>query len=107
MTRFALQTVAIALLVTVALGVAAGSLGGLSADLAPDGEGVRTPEDPDNGSSAPSSAVTGGETIGQETYLRLLAALSATVLVCCYVLFPDSRRVVVLVGCAGAVGTAG
>jgi hypothetical protein len=51
--------------------------------------------------------VTGGETIGQETYLRLLAALSATVLVCCYVLFPDSRRVVVLVGCAGAVGTAG
>ncbi|WP_256296944.1 DUF4129 domain-containing protein [Haloarchaeobius salinus] len=107
MTRFALQTVAIALLVTVALGVAAGSLGGLSADLAPDGDGVRTPEDPENGSSAPSSAATGGETIGQETYLRLLAALLATALVCCYVLFPGYRRVVVLTAGAAVVGTAG
>jgi hypothetical protein len=106
-TRRALQTVAIALLVTVALGVAAGSLGGLSADLAPDEEGVRTPDDPENGGSTPSSAVTGGESIGQETYLRLLAALLATALVCCYVLFPGSRRVVVLTAGAAVVGMTG
>jgi hypothetical protein len=105
-TRRALQTLAIALLVTAALGVAAGSLGGLSADLAPDEDGVRTPADPDDG-GAPSSAVTGGDTVGQETYLRLLAALLATALVCCYVLFPGYRRVVVLTGGAAAVGAAG
>jgi hypothetical protein len=105
-TRRALQTVAIALLVTAALGVAAGSLGGLAADLGPDEGGVRTPDDP-GGGSAPSSAATGGDTIGQETYLRLLAALLATALVCCYVLFPGYRRVVVLTGGAGAVGAAG
>ncbi|MFC4408681.1 DUF4129 domain-containing protein [Haloarchaeobius iranensis] len=104
--RRALQTVAIALLVTAALGVAAGSLGGLSADLGPDEGGVRSPDDPGDG-SAPSSAATGGDSIGQATYLRLLAALLATALVCCYVLFPSYRRVVVLTGGAGTVGAAG
>ena len=106
MTRRALQTVAIALLVTAALGVAAGSLGGLSADLGPDDGGVRSPDDPSE-ETAPSSAATSGDTIGQETYLRLLAALLATALVCCYVLFPSYRWVVVLTGGAGAVGVAG
>lgn len=96
-----------ALLVTLALGVAAGSLGGLSADLGPEEDGVRTSGSPDGGSDAPSSGVTGGETIGQDTYLRLLAALLATALVSCYVLFPDYRRVVGLTGCAAVVGAAG
>lgn len=106
MTRTALRTVAVALLVVAALGAAAGSLGGFSTDLGPDRDGVRTPENP-SGGGGPSSAVTGGESIDRATYLRLLAALAATGLVCSYVLFPRSRRVVLLAGCAGVVGAAG